>query len=265
VSDGIPHKYAHAYQEVDNIGGSSKIGLWNPQGDFTLSQSWYVAYTSNGRVQSAECGNVHYDPSWLDASLFVYGTNNGYAPNSGCYNLECSAFVQTNHNYTLGHKWNQYSTDGNVVTLEFGYVLFKGNWWFRLGGENIGYYPGDHYSKVDGTAMAKGATEVDFGGEVTKTAKGDNWPQMGSGKFADAGYSHAAGHYNAVWYSDDGTGTGGYYETAATLTTDAEDTSCYTIIEQEKATYYGTWFLYGGPGAGPDGCTSTRKEDVLVV
>merc|ERR1719162_1471874 len=60
VRASIPHRYAHAYQLVQNSGGSSMLGLWDPQGDFSLSQQWYSAHTQAGTVQTAECGNLHY-------------------------------------------------------------------------------------------------------------------------------------------------------------------------------------------------------------
>lgn len=36
------HLHAYAYQSVNNFGGNSWLDLWNPQGDFSISQQWYV-------------------------------------------------------------------------------------------------------------------------------------------------------------------------------------------------------------------------------
>merc|ERR1712232_1124212 len=156
-------------------------GLWNPQGDFTLSQQWYTAYTQGGKVQTAECGNLHYPGKFgSDAVLFLYRTNNGYASGSGCYNLDCHGFVQTNHKYSLGKKVSSFSSSGHRQAANFAFKLYKGNWWFSLHGQHVGYYPASLYKHVDDTAMAVGATGIDFGGETTHFSS-HHWPQMGSG------------------------------------------------------------------------------------
>jgi len=255
----IPHKYAHASQSVKNIGGTSSLGLWNPQGDFTLSQQWYAAYTRGRKVQTAECGNLHYPPLFgSDAALFLYSTNNGYARGSGCYNLDCGNFVQTNHQYALGKKVSSFSTDGHRQAANFGYKLYEGNWWFSLHGQHVGYYPTSFYKKVDGTAMAVGATSIDFGGETTHTSSHDNWPQMGSGKFAHAGYAHAASHSYIQYYTQSSTHS-------ASLRASQRSSTCYTIGTHENDKKMGTWFTFGGPGGAASGCNSVNNKSVLVV
>jgi hypothetical protein len=260
ASASIPHKYAHAYQSVANGGGSSSLGLWNPQGDFTLSQQWYSAYTQGKKVQTAECGNLHYPAKFgSNAVLFLYRTNNGYASGSGCYNLDCTGFVQTDHSIALGKAWSTYSSDGHRTASTFSYRLYNDAWWFSVDGKNIGYYPTSIYKSVDATAMAVGATKVDFGGETTHTQATDDWPQMGSGKFANAGYSHAASHTIVRYFTPDGK----YYNNA-TLSTSQHSSSCYTIVEHEHDTNAGTWFSFGGPGGAYSGCNSNANTNVLV-
>jgi len=247
------HKYAHAYQTVDNTGGESDLGIWSPDGDFTLSQQWYTAGCgSAGGLQTAECGNVVFDSK--DAVLFLYYTNNGYACHSGCYNLDCTGFVQTNHKYYLGKGWTHYSSDGDRYYAKFSFFLSGGNWWFSLDGNFVGYYPTSVYSGICSGGMANLARDVDYGGEVAHYGT-NNWPQMGSGMFASAGWSHAAAHSSIRYYDTDGK-----YYSDATLTTDAEDLSCFTIDEYEHDTNVGTWFTFGG---GPsDGC---NNKGVVMV
>lgn len=223
----------------------------------TLSQQWYSAYTSQNTVQTAECGNVRTPSFGSDAVLFLYRTNNGYQANSGCYNLECTGFVQVDSSVQLGKKWQAYSSDGNRVAATYSYQLYQGNWWFKLNGKNIGYYPTSIYAQVDANAMAVGATEVDFGGETTTDKVGDAWPQMGSGKFADAGYEHAAAQTNIQYFS-------GGYANAAQLMADQESTSCYTIDKHENDPNSGTWFTFGGPGGAFNSCGSTTEKTVVV-
>jgi len=182
--------------------------------------------------------------------LFIYYTNRGYAKGSGCYNLDCKGFVQTNHQVTLGNTWTSYSSYGNEVGATFSFLLHDGNWWFSLGGNWLGYYPTSVYREVDDTAMAAGATSVDFGGEVTRF-NSDDWPQMGSGEYADDGWSYAASHLQIRYFTPDGRY---YYD--ADLTTDQEDPSCFTIDENEQDENGGTWFTFGGPGGPASGCDS---------
>src|ERR1700730_18545083 len=53
------HKYAHAYEQVRNLGGSSLLNLWTPAiataatQVFSLSQHWYVG---GNPIQTAEGG-----------------------------------------------------------------------------------------------------------------------------------------------------------------------------------------------------------------
>ena len=57
----FPHKYAHAYQYADNYGGRSCLNIWNPSGDFTLTQQWYTAgQYADSSLQTLECGSLHY-------------------------------------------------------------------------------------------------------------------------------------------------------------------------------------------------------------
>jgi hypothetical protein len=259
VLSGSPHKYSHAYQTVNNHGGTSDLNIWNPSGDFTLSQQWYVAHKSDGTVQTAECGNVRYPAgSWSDASLFIYRTNNGYASGSGCYNLDCAGFVQTNHTYALGAHWSHYSTQGgDQYSLKYGYQLFEGNWWLQLGGTNVGYYPGSVY---DNGPMATESTKVDFGGE-TYNDNTDAWPQMGSGSFAGSGWQQAAYHKEICYLTTDASPS--CY--AASLTTSADDVSCYTIdYHYYGDSSWGTYFFFGGPGGPVNGCSSHTSRNIIV-
>ena len=112
-SDNIPpavesHKYAHAYQIVDNVGGHSYLNIQDPvinrndEQVFSLSQHWYVA-GSNPFLQTAEIGWQVYPEKYNSTLpvLFIYWTADSYNA-TGCYNLDCAAFVQTNSSWHLG-------------------------------------------------------------------------------------------------------------------------------------------------------------------
>src|SRR5579871_4164106 len=187
-----PHKYAHASQTVGNIGGTAFLNVWKPQIGanqiFSLSQHWYVAGSGSG-LQTAECGWQVFPQLYGtdDPCLFIYWTRDAYA-SSGCYNLSCDAFVQTDSNTVLGGTL-AFSTPGPNTQIEYqmGYLFFQGNWWFYFNNQPVGYYPGSIYQ---GGALSSGvATVIDFGGE---TDGGGTYPPMGSGAFASNGPGFAA-------------------------------------------------------------------------
>ena len=239
ASTSNAHRYAHAYQYVNNNGGNSWLNVWNPSGDFSISQQWYVGLANN-TIQTVEGGWIHYPAKFGSQSvLFIFYTPDYYV--HGCYNLDCPAFVQTNKNWALGSKFSNYSSYGGT---QYGFSLqwqfYQGNWWLFLQGSAVGYYPGSLYNNGQ---LTKYAQEVDYGGE-TYTG-GSSWPQMGSGKFASAGWQQAA-FQNSIFYIDPTTRSGTY----ATLTPSQTNPSCYTInvTPSSKGGNWGTYFYFGGAG-----------------
>ncbi len=244
------HLHAYGSQTVDNYGGNSWLNLWNPSGDFSLSQQWYTGGTGSSN-QTVEGGWQVLPDKYNtgNAVLFIYWTADNYQ-SKGCYNLDCTGFVQTNSHWYLGGPWDHYSsTGGTQWGFELQWKLFSGNWWLFLRGpgdyEAVGYYPTSLYS---GGQLAKRATSIIYGGEVARKT-GDTWPQMGSGSFASSGWQHAA-FQKTIFYiprdMDDGVGVW------ADLTTTVESLStCYTInyVSSASGGSWGTYFFFGGPGA----------------
>ncbi|MBB5866826.1 hypothetical protein F4553_000205 [Allocatelliglobosispora scoriae] len=239
------HRYAYGAQNVTNYGGNSWINLWNPSGEFTLTQHWYTAYPTQG-TQSVEGGWVHYPGKFgNNAVLFIFYTPDSYA--HGCYNLECSGFVQTNTNWSLGGAWSSYSTYGGTqYGFQQQWKYYAGNWWLWLRGsganlEPVGYYPGTLYGA--GT-MSSNATWSKFGGE---TCCASPWPQMGSGKLPSTGFGQAA-YQNTIFYiSSSASGGTGVW---SSLTTSETHPACYKIAYTPASSggSWGTYFYYGGPG-----------------
>lgn len=191
------HKYAHAYQIVNNLGGHSFLNVWQPSVAtnqvFSLSQHWYASGTGNA-VQTVEAGWQVYPGKYNNSSpvLFIYWTADGYQK-TGCYNLECAAFVQTSNKWSLGGALSASKTGGTQVELEVAWYMSAGNWWLFLNGNPIGYYPGAQYNKGP---LATSADSIDYGGETVGTT---SWPPMGSGAFASAGYKNAA-YQRSIYY-----------------------------------------------------------------
>lgn len=240
IPPGTAHRYAFGYQNLTNYGGNAWLNLWNPSGGFSISQEWY-ANGSGASTQTAEGGWINYPALFNtnDSVLFIYFTADDYS-STGCYNLDCSGFVQTNSSIALGTTWSNYSTNGgSQYGFSLQYQYYQGNWWLYVQGTALGYYPGSVYN---GGAMASNAAVTEYGGE--SYTGGSDWPQMGSGQFASAGWEQAA-FQNDIYYVD--TSSNAYY---SSLNTDETNPSCYTIAYTPSSSggSWGTYFYFGGPG-----------------
>lgn len=242
IQPGGPHRYGVGYQYVANYGGNSWLNLWNPSGDFTLSQQWYSNGSGSG-TQTVEGGWIHYPAKFGNSAvLFIFSTPDDYT--SGCYDLECSGFVQTNSSVALGGAFTNYSTPGGTqwgFSLQWKY--YNGNWWMYYQGSAVGYYPG---SVFGGGPMATSSSLIEYGGETY--TDGTIWPQMGSGAFADAGWAIAAFQKTIFYISQNAPGGTGAWAILAPVVTNPD---CYTInvVNWPNDSGWGTYFYFGGPGS----------------
>jgi hypothetical protein len=220
--------------------------LWNPVVNtgwpynevFSLSQHWYVGYSPT--TQTAEVGWQNFPGKYgtSNSVLFIYYTADNYQ-NTGCYNLDCGAFVQTNSNVSIGAGFNNYSTPGGAQwEYSVGYYLYQGNWWLAAGGQWVGYYPGSLYN---GGQMSRYAQVIDFGGETDPGWY--YWSPMGSGWFASSGWQWAA-YQRQIVYRD--SGNGGYNPS---LTLSQPSPACFTGTNPTwGGSSWQTYFFFGGPG-----------------
>ena len=241
------HKYAYAYQNVNNVGDSTTINLWRNYiwtdiGEiFSLAQSWTIG-NSSGPVQTAEVGMQVYPDrtGYQSPAPFIYYTADGYH-NTGCYDLTCGAFVQVNNSITFGVPFDpsSYSVfDGNQTDIQLQYYLWQGNWWLMVNGTWVGYYPGSVYN---GGQLAYYANQLEFGSESVGNTV---WPGEGSGLFSENGFEYSAYQRN-LYYFD----TSAYFQWDA-LTSVAPSPSCYSISQPgyQDGGYWGVFFYFGGPG-----------------
>jgi hypothetical protein len=247
-----PHKYAYTNQNVNNLGGSSALNVWNPfvntglRQVFSLSQQWYMGGDGNN-LQTVEGGWQNYPAKYKDenARLFIFWTADKYG-RLKCYNLDCPAFMQVDHSWILGGKFSNYSVSGGAqYYFAMTWYFYQGNWWLGLGNDSgrtwVGYYPGSIFR---GGQMSRNATAILYGGE---TVGFGNYGAMGSGAFANQGYSYAA-YQRQVYYVD-----GANSVHWANLTPIQESPACYTLngpLTQHNSTW-GVYFYFGGPGGSP--------------
>ncbi|CBI28650.3 unnamed protein product, partial [Vitis vinifera] len=254
VVSGNGHEHAIAYtgtsQEV--YGARATINVWDPSiqvvNEFSLSQIWILSGSFDGSdLNSIEAGWQVSPELYGDSRprLFTYWTSDSYQA-TGCYNLLCSGFVQTNSKIAIGAAISPVSLiSGNQYDITI--LIWKdpklGNWWMGFGDNTlVGYWPSQLF-----THLADHATMVEWGGEVVNSrANGAHTStQMGSGHFAEDGFGKASYFRNLEVVDSDNS-----LSTVGEISTLAENTNCYNI----KSSYnneWGTHFYFGGPGNNP--------------
>jgi hypothetical protein len=211
-ADPNPAGYFHASsgQTVPSFGCEAWYNVWDPQvdipsspgDDHSISQTWLQNY-DKPKAQSLEAGLTVDHSLNGDAGnhLFTYFTTNGYTAdgdNIGGYNRLKLGWHQVHATIFPGIRINGSSTQGAGSQLEIGlkYQLFQGNWW--LGFNNVesgpwiwlGYYPASLFAG----GIGNHASWASFGGEVFSALANpcSTKDQMGSGRHASVGFSHAA-------------------------------------------------------------------------
>jgi hypothetical protein len=199
------------------------------------------------RRKPREVGWQNYPAKYHDQNsrLFIFWTAD-YYQNTGCYNLECPAFVQVSSTMPIGADFSVYSTPGGKQ-YEFSaeFQLYQGNWWLSIQGTWIGYYPGTLYQ---GGQLSKYAQQIQFGTESVGSS--GIWPGEGSGNWSDKGFGQAAYQRNLFYINTQGKGIW------ASLTPYTPSPNCYTISGPftSNSTGWNVYFFEGGPGG--SGCSN---------
>lgn len=254
VVSGNGHEHAIAYtgssQEV--YGARATINVWDPSiqvvNEFSLSQIWVLSGSFDGSdLNSIEAGWQVSPELYGDSRprLFTYWTSDSYQA-TGCYNLLCAGFIQTNSRIAIGAAISPVSTYAGSQ-FDITILIWKdpklGNWWMGFG-ENllVGYWPAELF-----THLADHATMVEWGGEVVNSrANGEHTStQMGSGHFAEDGFGKASYFRNLEIVDSDNS-----LSSVQDISILAENTNCYNI-KNSYNNEWGTHFYYGGPGRNP--------------
>ncbi len=263
-----PQGYFHdtSSQWVTSYGCEAWLNVWTPQvalpsspgDDHSISQFWLQNYQTP-HTQSIEAGltvdrGLNGD---LSNHIFSYFTANGYASdgdNVGSYNRLHKGYVQYNATVYPGIRINGSSTQGGGQ-LEIGlkFQLWQGNWWLGFSNSQggpwtwMGYYPGSLF----GSGLASSAQWLSFGGEVYSALANpcSTQDQMGSGRHAAAGWTHAA--YQRL-LRNQSTAAGALTDFAGVAGVDSAASGCptspYTIQTfMTSGSNWGSYQFYGGP------------------
>ncbi|XP_004509631.1 protein neprosin-like [Cicer arietinum] len=233
-------------------GAKAAMNVWVPfvenKNELSSSKIWISSGSSRPQdINSIEVG-WQVSPSLYGdqrTRLTIYWTADGYNK-TGCYNLLCSGFVQTNHQIALGSGITPISTYNGQ---QYGIMLMvrrdpkDGNWWFYFGLQNrIGYWPATLFNYLKFYANG-----INFGGAIINLASAGShtFTQMGSGHFAEEDFGKAAHFRNIqVVDSDDNLIALPDPETYVSFP------NCYNIKTGMRDDWE-NYFYYGGPGRNP--------------
>jgi PKD repeat protein len=252
-----PHEWAHAYEWVNNSGMSAVFNVWSPTveqtDEFSLSQLWVTrGQTTDNSLQTAETGwqvcRLEYGDS--NPHLFIYSTTGNYQTGTGCYNLDCPRFVQTDNTVVIGGVLSPYSTQGgtqySISLAYFRDLSPPHNWWLKFNGTWVGYFPNSLYNSQ---GIANYSDKIDFGGEIVNDLIGGlhTTTQMGSGHFPSEGFGVAA-FTEQIRYFDT---LGNQYDSTG-LTKLVTNATYYDLsLGSSSDPNVGIYFYFGGPGRVP--------------
>ncbi|CAL9092524.1 unnamed protein product [Musa textilis] len=248
-SESSGHEHAVGYVVGDQYYGAKAIlNVWAPKvsspDEFSLSQIWLISGTFGTDLNTIEAGWQVSPQLYGDASprFFTYWTSDAYQA-TGCYNLLCSGFIQTNNMIAIGAAISPVSAySGRQYDLSL--LVWKdpdhGNWWLELGsGVLIGYWPSFLF-----THLSEHASMVQFGGEIVNTQPLGlhTSTEMGSGHYAGEGFGKAS-YFRSLQVVD----WDNSLIPVPNLRVLADHPNCYDIHGGINRVW-GSYFYYGGPG-----------------
>jgi hypothetical protein len=250
--DGGTHKYANTAQSVTCYGTDGNINAWDPYvewaDEFSLGQLGLSRGSGSG-YQTLEVGHQEYRDLYGDwvPHLFVYYTTNGYTQqgdNKGGYNQDVDGWVQYSNTIYPEALSSPVSTFGGTqYIMALKVQLFQGNWWVRVNGTWIGYYPASLYST---TGLRSQASSVSWFGEIVDSTDhaGTTATDMGNGHWPYEGWQHCAYMNNLRYQSGTDGGMSKYQGSAS-----ASHPSCYGVDGHFNNTdSWGSYFWWGGSG-----------------
>ncbi|CAN4124208.1 unnamed protein product [Withania somnifera] len=243
------HEHAVGYVTGNQYyGAKASINVWAPkvtnQYEFSLSQMWIISGSFGDDLNTIEAGWQVSPELYGDnyPRFFTYWTSDAYQA-TGCYNLLCSGFVQTNNRIAIGAAISPTSSY-NGGQYDISIMIWKdpkhGHWWLEFGsGVLVGYWPSFLFTHLRGSASM-----IQFGGEIVNS-RGNGFhtsTQMGSGHFAGEGFGKASYFRNLQVVDWDNS-----LIPLSNLKVLANHPNCYDI-QGGINRVWGNYFYYGGPG-----------------
>ena len=259
--EGGSHRYANSGQGVTCFGGEGQLSCFDPylesSDDFSLIQIG-LSNGDLGFLQTVEAGWQEFQDltgDWVP-HLFTYYTTNGYSgdgDNQGGYNTDVDGWVQYDDTIFPGTTFTPYSTRGGdqrKITIK--YQLYQGNWWFACQGRWIGYYPASLFMGNQSVFSTLGdhADHIGFWGEIydSNSVAGRTKSDMGSGYFAEAGWTWSAYMHNLLVQTGRDGAMGNYDGSSGKFSSDPD---MYDIDAHfNSGSSWGSYVYLGGPGAG---------------
>ncbi|KAK1408694.1 hypothetical protein QVD17_40685 [Tagetes erecta] len=246
------HEHAVGYVSGEQYyGAKASINVWDPKVtdrfEFSLSQMWVISGSFGDDLNTIEAGWQVSPELYGDnyPRFFTYWTTDAYQA-TGCYNLLCSGFVQTNNKIAIGAAISPTSSY-NGGQFDISLLIWKdpkhGNWWLEFGsGVLVGYWPANLF-----THLRDHASMVQFGGEVVNSqASGSHTStEMGSGHFSGEGFGKASYFRNMQVVDWDNS-----LIPLSNLKVLADNPNCYDIRGGVN-NVWGNYIYYGGPGKNP--------------
>ncbi|XP_059656172.1 protein neprosin-like [Cornus florida] len=243
------HEHAVGYVTGNQYyGAKAGINVWAPrvtnQYEFSLSQMWVISGSFGEDLNTIEAGWQVSPELYGDyrPRFFTYWTTDAYQ-STGCYNLLCSGFVQTNSRIAVGAAISPISSY-NRRQFDISLLIWKdpkhGHWWLEFGsGILVGYWPSFLF-----THLRSHASMVQFGGEIVNTRPSGvhTTTQMGSGHFAGDGFRKAS-YFRNLQVVD----WGNNLIPLSNFRVLADHPNCYSI-QRWANRVWGNYFYYGGPG-----------------
>ncbi|KAI3720332.1 hypothetical protein L6452_21248 [Arctium lappa] len=246
------HEHAVGYVSGNKYyGAKASINVWAPKVtnryEFSLSQMWVLSGSFGNDLNTIEAGWQVSPELYGDnyPRFFTYWTTDAYRT-TGCYNLLCSGFIQTNNRIAIGAAISPRSVY-NGGQFDISLMIWKdpkhGNWWLEFGsGILVGYWPASLF-----THLRDHASMVQFGGEVVNSrASGSHTTtQMGSGHFSGLGFGKAS-YFRNMQVVD----WGNNLIPLSNFKILADHPNCYDIRGGSNRVW-GNYIYYGGPGKNP--------------
>lgn len=242
------HEHAVGYAMGEFYGAKASLSVWAPRvnnpNEFSLSQMWVISGSFGEDLNTIEAGWQASPGLYGDnyPRFFTYWTTDAYQA-TGCYNLLCSGFVQTNNKIAIGaaiSPTSAYNGGQFDITLLVWKDPKHGHWWLEFGsGILVGYWPSFLFNR-----LANHANMIQFGGEIVNTRPSNfhTTTQMGSGHFAGEGFRRSAYFRNLQVVDWDNN-----LIPVSNLRVLADHSNCYDI-RAGRNNVWGNYFYYGGPG-----------------